>query len=101
MRNRIEGETSMSKENREMPPESSELVNRRAFMQVAAGAAAGAAVAGGIPEIAAAQKSGSEQGGGHLYMQTNETSNAVVHYRWSANGALTEVERVATRGAGS
>jgi 6-phosphogluconolactonase (cycloisomerase 2 family) len=70
-------------------------------MQVAAGAAAGAAVAGGIPEIAAAQRSGSEQGGGHLYMQTNETSNAVVHYRWSANGALTEVERVATRGAGS
>src|ERR1700730_7161473 len=47
-------ETSMSKDKREMAPESSELANRRAFMQVAGGAVAGAAVAGGIPEIAAA-----------------------------------------------
>jgi 6-phosphogluconolactonase (cycloisomerase 2 family) len=39
--------------------------------------------------------------GGHLYMQTNETRNAVVHYRWSASGALTEAERVVTGGAGS
>src|SRR2546425_4512474 len=39
--------------------------------------------------------------GGHLYMQTNETKNAVVHYRWSASGTLTEVERVPTSGAGS
>src|SRR2546425_4983138 len=39
--------------------------------------------------------------GGHLYMQTNETKNAVVHYRWSASGTLTEVERVPTGGAGS
>src|SRR5580704_13221474 len=38
---------------------------------------------------------------GHLYMQTNETRNSVVHYRRSANGAITEVERVATGGAGS
>ena len=29
--------------------------------------------------------------GGHLYMQTNETRNFVVHYRRSANGAITEV----------
>src|SRR5439155_71862 len=36
--------------------------------------------------------------GGHLYMQTNETKNAVVHYRWSASGTLTEVERVPTGG---
>ena len=70
-------------------------------MQVAAGAVAGAAVAGGIPEIAAAQKSRSDQGGGHLYMQTNETRNAVVHYRRSANGTLAEIERVSTGGAGS
>jgi 6-phosphogluconolactonase (cycloisomerase 2 family) len=41
------------------------------------------------------------QGGGHLYMQTNEVKNAVVHYHRSANGTLTEVERVATTGAGS
>jgi len=39
--------------------------------------------------------------GGHLYMQTNETKNAIIHYHWSANGALAEVERVATGGAGS
>jgi len=38
---------------------------------------------------------------GHLYIQTNEVRNAVIHYRRSANGALTEVERVATGGAGS
>lgn len=39
--------------------------------------------------------------GGHLYMQTNEIENAIVHYHRSANGALTEMERVATGGAGS
>jgi 6-phosphogluconolactonase (cycloisomerase 2 family) len=40
-------------------------------------------------------------GEGHLYMQTNETKNAIIHYHRSANGALTEVERVPTGGAGS
>src|SRR5215475_12032573 len=39
--------------------------------------------------------------GGHLYVQTNEIRNAVIHYDWSASGALTEVERVPTGGAGS
>jgi 6-phosphogluconolactonase (cycloisomerase 2 family) len=39
--------------------------------------------------------------GGHLYMQTNEVKNAIIHYHWSAKGALAEVERVATGGAGS
>jgi hypothetical protein len=38
--------------------------------------------------------------GGHLYIQTNESHNAVIHYRRSANGAIEEVERVST-GAGS
>src|SRR5262245_42509851 len=38
---------------------------------------------------------------GHLYMQTNEARNVVVHYRRSANGALEEVDRVATGGCGS
>jgi 6-phosphogluconolactonase (cycloisomerase 2 family) len=38
---------------------------------------------------------------GNLYMQTNEVHNAIVHYHRSAKGALTEVERVATGGAGS
>jgi lactonase family protein with 7-bladed beta-propeller len=41
------------------------------------------------------------QRGGHLYMQTNETQNAVVHYRRHPNGTITEVERTSTGGAGS
>lgn len=41
------------------------------------------------------------QHGGHLYMQTNETQNAIIHYRWSASGALTEVDRIPTGGSGS
>src|SRR5262249_35659316 len=40
-------------------------------------------------------------GGGNLYMQTNETQNAVVHYRRTANGEITEVARKATGGYGS
>jgi 6-phosphogluconolactonase (cycloisomerase 2 family) len=39
--------------------------------------------------------------GGHLYMQTNETRNSIVHYRRGNDGALTEVERCSTGGAGS
>ena len=39
--------------------------------------------------------------GGHLYIQTNEIENAIIHYRRGTNGVLTEVERVRTRGAGS
>jgi 6-phosphogluconolactonase (cycloisomerase 2 family) len=39
--------------------------------------------------------------GGHLYMQTNEIGNAIIHYQWSASGALSEIERVPTGGAGS
>jgi hypothetical protein len=39
--------------------------------------------------------------GGHLYMQTNEIKNAIIHYHRSASGTLTEVERVASGGAGS
>lgn len=38
---------------------------------------------------------------GHLYMQTNEARNAIVHYRRSPDGALTEVEREPTGGSGS
>jgi hypothetical protein len=43
----------------------------------------------------------SSQFGGPLYMQTNEVQNAIIHYHRAASGALTEVERVATGGAGS
>ena len=39
--------------------------------------------------------------GGHLYMQTNEVRNKVVHYSRAADGKLTEVARVLTGGAGS
>src|SRR4029077_17048935 len=47
------------------------------------------------------EASSSNGGGGHLYMQTNEVKNTIIHYRRSANGTLTEGERVATGGAGS
>ena len=39
--------------------------------------------------------------GGHLYMQTNEMRNAIVHYRCGEDGQLTEVERIPTGGSGS
>jgi 6-phosphogluconolactonase (cycloisomerase 2 family) len=38
---------------------------------------------------------------GHLYMQTNELRNAVVHFRRSPGGAIAEIERTSTGGAGS
>src|SRR5262245_10503548 len=38
---------------------------------------------------------------GHLYLQTNETQNVIVQYRRSANGTLSEVDRIATGGRGS
>jgi hypothetical protein len=38
---------------------------------------------------------------GHLYTQTNEIQNAIIHYHRSATGALSEVERCLTGGAGS
>jgi 6-phosphogluconolactonase (cycloisomerase 2 family) len=85
---------------------SKELVNRRTFLQLAACATTGAVAASRIPAAVAAQMGQSKGNtsaarGGHLYMQTNETRNAIVHYRWAASGALTEVERVDTEGAGS
>jgi len=39
--------------------------------------------------------------GGHLYMQTNEVMNALIHYQRGADGTLTEVDRFRTGGAGS
>ena len=38
---------------------------------------------------------------GHLYLQTNELRNAVIHYHRSADGTITEAERILTGGAGS
>jgi 6-phosphogluconolactonase (cycloisomerase 2 family) len=40
-------------------------------------------------------------GCGHLYIQTNETQNRVIHYRRAADGTITEVARSRTGGAGS
>jgi hypothetical protein len=39
--------------------------------------------------------------GGHVYVQTNEIRNCVIHYFRAPDGKLTEVERVFTGGAGS
>ena len=39
--------------------------------------------------------------GGHLYMQTNEVRNCVIHYFRAPDGTITEVERLFTGGAGS
>jgi 6-phosphogluconolactonase (cycloisomerase 2 family) len=43
----------------------------------------------------------SKPNGGHLYMQTNELRNAIIHYSRSPDGTLAEMERVDTGGAGS
>src|SRR5260370_37415797 len=95
------GETSVAKENRDVAPESSERVDRRAFVQWAAGAVAGGAVAGGFPEIAAAQQKGrSDPSGGSLYKQKNEIQNAIIHHHREAKRALPEEKRVPPRPAG-
>jgi 6-phosphogluconolactonase (cycloisomerase 2 family) len=100
----------MYKNKRATPPGISNLVDRRAFLHATVGAVTGTAVAGGIPHITVAKAaagsahvttSKDHHRGGHLYMQTNETSNAIVHYHRSANGTLTELERLPTGGAGS
>src|ERR1700739_1129222 len=52
-------------------------------------------------EMGMSREMGMNGHGGHLYMQTNEIKNAIIHYHRSANGTLTEVERVATGGTGS
>jgi 6-phosphogluconolactonase (cycloisomerase 2 family) len=42
-----------------------------------------------------------KNGGGHLYTQTNEFQNCVIHYLRSPGGTITESERYPTGGAGS
>src|SRR6266853_4022823 len=54
-----------------------------------------------MKEMGMSKEMGMNSHDGHLYMQTNEVKNAIIHYHRSANGTLTEVERVATGGAGS
>ena len=38
---------------------------------------------------------------GHLYTQTNEVANAIIHFERKADGSLVELERISTGGAGS
>jgi 6-phosphogluconolactonase (cycloisomerase 2 family) len=55
----------------------------------------------GEQSMPAPETHGQMNGGGHLYMQTNEVSNCVIHYLRSADGTITESERVPTGGTGS
>ena len=55
----------------------------------------------GMKEMGAMEMGMSNQHVGHLYMQTNEPRNSVIHYHRSANGAIAEIERISTGGAGS
>src|SRR5262245_14028250 len=80
------GEPTMGSEMREMREESMERMESMEGMERTAGPP---------------QMGRSKPRGGHLYIQTNEIRNAIVHYDWSTSGALTEVERVPTGGAGS
>ncbi|WP_406054404.1 hypothetical protein [Kribbella sp. NBC_00889] len=41
------------------------------------------------------------QASGHLYIQTNEVRNFVIHYARAGDGTISEVERIPTGGAGS
>jgi 6-phosphogluconolactonase (cycloisomerase 2 family) len=52
-----------------------------------------------IPNKTASRTSHSETG--HLYVQSNEISNTIIHYRRSADGSLSESERINTGGSGS
>src|SRR5580692_11607766 len=56
---------------------------------------------GSDKETGMSPRSSGMNGVGHLYMQTNEIRNCILHYRRTADGTLTEVERVQTGGAGS
>lgn len=49
----------------------------------------------------AAEPAKAGQPGSHLYTQTNETVNKIIHYARNADGTLTEVERVSTGGRGT
>lgn len=65
------------------------------------GKAAEASVGMGEESMAAPAMQGRMNGGGHLYTQTNEVENCVIHYVRSPDGTITEAERVPTGGTGS
>src|ERR1700751_5429197 len=52
----------------------------------------------GMKEMGMSKEMATNGRGGHLYMQTNEVKNVIIHYHRSANGTLTEGKRVATGG---
>ena len=53
------------------------------------------------PSMSMQAPQGEMRHGGHLYMQTNEVKNAIIHYLRAPDGTITEVERIPTGGAGS
>jgi hypothetical protein len=53
------------------------------------------------PQGAMMQPQGGMMHGGHLYIQTNEIRNVLIHYFRAADGTIAEMERVYTGGAGS
>ncbi|AVI50714.1 hypothetical protein C5O00_05820 [Pukyongia salina] len=56
------------------------------------------------PFLEATSKTVATQGeyiNSHLYVQTNETNNSVIHYSRNIDGTLKEVERVPTNGKGT
>ena len=61
--------------------------------------------AGGQMQEPQAQMTQAPQGhmmqGGHLYIQTNEIQNCVIHYYRAPDGTITEAGRILTGGAGS
>jgi 6-phosphogluconolactonase (cycloisomerase 2 family) len=71
------------------------------LIAIAASAVAATVIFTAVGSVQATTTQTKKAAGGNLYMQTNQVQNAVIHYHWSANGALAEVERVATGGAGS
>ena len=79
-------------------------VTRRNFLKVTGAIAGGVGLAPALlaPFVSTVQADTTTQlDAGHLYMQTNELRNAVVHYRRSPNGTIAEVERIPTGASGS
>ena len=80
-------------------------VTRRDFLKATGTIAAGVGLA---PALSApfvskvhAETTTQMRHSGHLYIQTNETRNAVIHYLRSSNGTIAEVERIPTGASGS
>jgi hypothetical protein len=79
----------------------SRSVTRRDFLNTTGAIAGAVGLAPALSAPFVSKALAETRDDGHLYMQTNETGNAIIHYHRSANGAIFEVERVATGGPGS